>query len=140
MTISKRLTLVVASLLLGAWTSGTDVKPAQLADFKAGVTTTAEVTAKLGKPQKTGKAANGDATATYYHMNGVPNAATYVPLVRLLANSSKVHWTMEVFEFDPTGHMVSEVSSEGDMVCRYSACDPTNPPPQPAPTAAATGH
>jgi outer membrane protein assembly factor BamE (lipoprotein component of BamABCDE complex) len=105
---------VALAVLTACTTVGTQVEQADVERFQKGVATPTEVVAKLGTPQETGHKDNGDTTLSYVYMKGSPKAATFIPVVGLFAGGADVHSTRVTFEFDPSGHLLTVESAQGD--------------------------
>jgi outer membrane protein assembly factor BamE (lipoprotein component of BamABCDE complex) len=106
--------LAIIATLSGCSTVGTQVEQADVDRFQKGVTTPADVIAKLGAPQESGHKDNGDTTLSYVYLKGTPKAATFIPIVGLFAGGADVHSTRVTLEFDPTGHLLTVESAQGD--------------------------
>jgi hypothetical protein len=106
--------LLSVAVLAACVSVGTQVEQADVDRFQKGVTTPAEVVAKLGAPQETGHKNNGDTTLSYVYMKGTPKPATFIPVVGLFAGGSDTHTTRVTFEFDPSGHLLTVESAQGD--------------------------
>ena len=101
-------------LLTGCVSSGTKVTPEQVAQFEQGKTTLAEVVAKLGPPNSTTTLGNGQTILVYVHISSSANAATYVPVVGLLAGGATGTSNTATFTFDSRGILVSSSSSQSN--------------------------
>jgi outer membrane protein assembly factor BamE (lipoprotein component of BamABCDE complex) len=108
---------VAATTTASTQDRGTQVQQSQVDQFQKGVATEADVESKLGKPQSTGQAANGDKTLTYVYAKGSATATSDVPVVRWMAKGTQWHSTRVDFEFDKTGHLVNTASSQSDTDC-----------------------
>lgn len=116
LSIAVRSTVLTAALaVLGACVSvGTQVEQADVDHFQKGVATPAEIVAKLGAPQETGHKDNGDTTLSYVYVKGTPKPASFIPVVGLFAGGADTHSTRATFEFDPSGHLMTVESAQGD--------------------------
>jgi outer membrane protein assembly factor BamE (lipoprotein component of BamABCDE complex) len=98
--------------LSGCVSSGTKVTPEQVAQFEQGKTTLAEVVTKLGPPNSTTTLGNGQTILVYVHISSSANAATFVPVVGLLAGGATGTSNSATFTFDNKGILMSSGSSE----------------------------
>lgn len=111
----KRTLIAVSLVALSACTTvGTQVEQSQVDQFQRGVTTPVDVQARLGAPQETGHKDNGDTTLSYVYVKGTPKAATFIPVVGIFAGGTDMHQTRVTFEFDPSGHLLTVESAQGD--------------------------
>jgi outer membrane protein assembly factor BamE (lipoprotein component of BamABCDE complex) len=118
MTVAVATRTAALAAVLAALTActsvGTQVEQADVDHFQKGTATPAEIVAKLGAPQETGHKDNGDTTLSYVYMKGTPKAATFIPVVGLFAGGADMHSTRVTFEFDPSGHLLTVESAQGD--------------------------
>jgi hypothetical protein len=118
MTVAVATRTAALAAILAALTActsvGTQVEKADVDHFQKGTATPAEIVAKLGAPQETGHKDNGDTTLSYVYMKGTPKAATFIPVVGLFAGGADMHSTRVTFEFDPSGHLLTVESAQGD--------------------------
>lgn len=89
--------LVWAALMAGCAANGTRVNPAQLAAFQAGVTTEAEVTQALGRPQSVISSSDGTRILGYAFVKYQPGS--------MEMNST-------TFTFDQTGKLLAHRAME----------------------------
>jgi len=97
---------IIAALsvaLTGCVSAGTKVDTAQLQQFKKGVTTEAEVIARLGEPNTRTMSSGGLHVIGYSHVAARPDAVDFVPIVGSLAGGAKSETTVVIFTFDETG-------------------------------------
>jgi outer membrane protein assembly factor BamE (lipoprotein component of BamABCDE complex) len=100
--------------LVGCVSSGTKVTPEQVAQFQQGKTTLSEVVATLGAPNSTTNLGNGQTILVYVHISSQANAATYVPVVGLLAGGATGTSNTATFTFDSRGILISSGSSQSN--------------------------
>ena len=120
--LAKISAVAVSSLLLAAATKGTQVTAAQIGQFAVGTATVLDVENKLGMPQRSGPAATGGTALDYILMDESANAASYVPVARLVAGAMNLHETRVEFQFDASGHLAAVVTSQRDLVCPHKIC------------------
>ena len=103
---------VCVFVLAGCASSGTKVTPEQTAQFERGKTTLAEVVARLGPPNSTTMLGNGQTIIVYVYVSSSANAASFVPVVGLLAGGATGTSNTATFTFDNRGVLVSSGSSQ----------------------------
>ncbi len=121
-------TMIAASTTSASNASKTtekQVDPAQITQFQNGVSTVADVQAKLGEPQQSAQKPEGGTTLTYIYRNASSNSASYVPFVRWGAGEVAVKTTDVVFEFDSAGRMLGNSTKETNRTCRFGKCPET---------------
>jgi outer membrane protein assembly factor BamE (lipoprotein component of BamABCDE complex) len=109
----KKLTILLALSLAGCVSVGTQVSEEQAAQFKKGVTTEAEVIAKLGPPDSTMRADDGSKVDSYTYMKSSANAVDFIPYVGLLAGGSTGKYTTVAFSFDGNGVLKGYTAGSG---------------------------
>ena len=102
-------------LLAGCVSSGTNVTTAQASQFKVGVSTEAQIVAALGEPNSTSTHVDGSSTISYIHTQAHANAASYIPVVGLLAGGTSGTNNTFAFDIDPHGVLSGMSSSSGNM-------------------------
>lgn len=107
------LNISAGPLAGGCASSGTKVTADQLAGFKAGVTTEAEVIAALGPPNNTSTHADGTKTDMYMHVAMSMHAASFIPVVGLFAGGASHSTDSAILTFDAHGVLKSVSSSTG---------------------------
>ena len=107
-----------------AKTSGTQVDQAQIDEFRKGVTTVADVRAKLGEPQQTARNSDGSVAAlTYTSKSAEGNAQSHVAFARWAEGSETTITTRTVsFAFDAGGRLTNTNASESSLTCRFGHC------------------
>lgn len=103
--------IVLISCLAGCISSGTKVTEEQQAQFKVGVTTEAEVIAKLGPPNNVATRPDGVKVDTYRHVDMSMNAAGFVPVVGIFLGGKKQTSDTVNFMFDTRG-VLKNISSD----------------------------
>lgn len=114
MTNKSRTALVVCAALagcVGCVSSGTKVDADQLAHFKAGVTTEAEIVAKLGPPDTSMTQADGTRIDLYMHTAMKQNAANFIPYVGLFKGGASSDSQTVTFTFDNRGILKTTATS-----------------------------
>ena len=103
--------MVVA--ISGCATSGTKVTPADMAGFQQGRSTEAQVIGRLGQPNSMSTGPDGTKTDMYIYAQASANAASYIPVVGLLAGGTTSKTTTATFVFDSQGVLRSTSSGQG---------------------------
>ncbi|MGD0190928.1 MAG: hypothetical protein ABSD74_09330 [Rhizomicrobium sp.] len=138
MKLVKTVAILSCAALCMAGTRGTVVTQAQIDQFRKGISTLGDVEGKLGMPQKTHPADNGNTAIDYILLEEEANTASYIPGARLVAGGMNVHEIRVEFEFDASSKLVGVTTDQRDMVCIHKNCPTETTPWQPAtaPTAA----
>ncbi len=105
--------LATAAALWGCASSGTKVTAADMASFTVGRSTEADVIGRLGEPNSTATAADGTRTDIYVYAQAAANAASFIPVVGLLAGGATSHTTTASFVFDQRGVLSATSSGQG---------------------------
>ena len=95
--------MIVGFVLVGCATSGTKVSAADVASFRQGQSTETEVVSRLGEPNGSSSAPDGTKTDMYIYAQASANAASYIPVVGLLAGGATSKSTTAIFMFDNQG-------------------------------------
>jgi hypothetical protein len=122
MKSAKILGTAICWFLLVAATKGTEVTAAQIGQLPVGTATVLDVESKLGMPQRSGPAATGGTALDYILLDESANAASYVPLARLVAGAMNLHETRVEFQFDAAGHLAAVQTSQRDLICPHRVC------------------
>ena len=101
------------AVISGCASSGTKVTTADMASFAPGRSTEGEVVGRLGEPNSTSIGPDGTKTDIYIYAQASANAASYIPVVGLLAGGTTSHTTTATFVFDRQGVLVSTSSGQG---------------------------
>jgi outer membrane protein assembly factor BamE (lipoprotein component of BamABCDE complex) len=109
----RYFSIVCMLLLAGCVSSGTQVTEQQAAQFQKGVTTEAQVTAKLGAPDSTTRNDDGSRIDSYTYISASANAVDFIPYVGLLAGGSTGKYTTVAFIFDSAGVLKGYTSTSG---------------------------
>jgi len=102
---------VVILSLAGCVSSGTQVTEQQAEQFQKGRSTEADVVAKLGSPNGISRLSDGSHVAVYTHIEAAARAATYIPIVGLMAGGADSKLTTVAFTFGPDGLLKDWTSS-----------------------------
>ncbi len=123
---------VIVSLVGCAASSGVQVAPEKVSQFKVGVSTEPEVIAALGPP--TGTTVNGEGRMiTYTGATAQVRGATFIPIVGLFAGGHDIKSSSTVFKFGIDGKLkdVSTTNSNtGTSLGGQPIDDTTNQPRQ----------
>ena len=95
--------VLITCLAAGCASNGTKVTEEQQAQFKVGISTEAEVIAKLGPPDYVNKLPDGTKVDTYAHATASGSALNIVPIVNIFASSHTNTSDMAGFTFDSHG-------------------------------------
>jgi len=109
----KRILLISALLLTGCVSMGTQVTEEQAGQFQKGVTTEAQVIAKLGTPDATTRNDDGSRMDSYTYIKSSANAVDFIPYVGLLAGGSTGKYTTVAFSFNSAGVLKGYTSTSG---------------------------
>ena len=99
--------------LTGCASSGTKVTQEQADQFVQGQTTKAQVIAALGQPNRVTTGPDGSTTIMYVHAHASANAASFIPVVGLLAGGATSTSESALFKFDGAGVLQSHTTSQG---------------------------
>jgi hypothetical protein len=88
-----------------------------VAQFKVGVATYDDVTAKFGKPSSVSMMSNGTRMIAYTAVNTHVKAATFVPIVGLFAGGATSQTSVVSFTFGPDGLLQSSSATNADANC-----------------------
>jgi outer membrane protein assembly factor BamE (lipoprotein component of BamABCDE complex) len=105
--------LAVLLLLAGCASSGTMVTEQQAGQFQDGVTTRAQVIAKLGQPNQATLSSDGTRIDIYVHVTASADGATFIPVVGLLAGGANSKTNTATFTFDKEGLLKTVATSTG---------------------------
>lgn len=100
----RRLLFACLLLIGGCATTGTQVDQSQVKAFTPGITTRAEVEARLGPPTMTQTMPDGGMILTYSYAHAQVRAASFIPVVGLFAGGSDVKADSVSIWIDPQGH------------------------------------
>jgi hypothetical protein len=112
----NRLSAVCATLMLSACMSiGTKVEPGQLAQFRRGITTEAQVVNALGEPNQRSTLADGRRSIAYLRLEGRPSAALFIPIVGPFVGTAESQSTAVRFVFDADGRLAETTTETSTM-------------------------
>ena len=100
-------------MLAGCVSSGTKVTAEQAGQFQKGVTTRAQVIGRLGAPNSSSVLNDGRRIDVYVHIQASADAASYVPVVGLMAGGASSSSTTATFTYDAGGVLQTVSTSEG---------------------------
>lgn len=104
---------MTALVVMGCASSGTMVTEQQAGQFQKGVTTREQVIAKLGQPNSSSAMDDGTRADVYVHVHAAANAASYIPVVGLLAGGANSTTNTATFTYDKTGLLKTIATSTG---------------------------
>jgi hypothetical protein len=109
--------LVATSLLVlsGCMSMGTQVSDTQMSTLQKGVTTEAEVTTRLGKPNGIVKSSAGNTSYIYTFSKSSPDAASFIPVVGIFAGKTTSTTTTVTLNFNQAGILQDYTTSNTDM-------------------------
>src|SRR3569623_19828 len=107
--------LTVFILMAGCVSSGVQVKPDQLSEFKAGTTTVNDVIAKLGKPTTSMLMSDGTRMMSYSYIHSQARPASFIPVVGVFAGGADSQMATTMFRFDKEFNLISFSSSESQF-------------------------
>ena len=116
-TASTAMALTVWLIAAASPCNAAKVTVDQMAQFKAGVATYADVTGKLGRPTTIEAASDGTKTVTYSTTKTRVKGATFVPIVGLFAGGATAEVSLVRFSFDPAGVLTKAWSSDTHADC-----------------------
>lgn len=97
------LAAAVSLFIAGCASSGTQVSQNAAMQFKEGVTTEAQIVAKLGQPTGVTMSSGGIKTITYTGAQAQVKAASFIPIVGLFAGGSDIAVTTAAYQLDTNG-------------------------------------
>lgn len=121
----KRLCAVMLSVVVSGCMNidtGKPISQTQLASFKEGTTTYAQVVQALGQPISS-SVFNGDRVITYGYssIHSNPSAASFIPVVGMFATSkTATNFQSVAFTFDSAGILKSYSTSSSGTQCEAS--------------------
>lgn len=107
--------LLVASALAGCASVGVKVTDEQMASFKEGITTEADVIAALGAPTTRVRTADGSVTLGYSHAQYNTKAATFIPIVGLFAGGADMRSSAVILSFGKDGKLTNTSTQTSNM-------------------------
>ena len=100
--------VILCGLLVGCVSTGTDVKPEQLANFLPGFSTVDDVTGQLGKPTSEATTSNGSTILIYSFATSKPHPESFLPFIGPIFAGGEIRSSTVLFEFDENGVLRSE--------------------------------
>jgi outer membrane protein assembly factor BamE (lipoprotein component of BamABCDE complex) len=101
--MSRLWTIAILMALSGCVSSGTKVTEQQASQFVKGQSTEAQVIAKLGAPDTASRASDGSHVDQYSYVQTSARAASFIPVVGLMAGGADSKVTVVSFTFEPNG-------------------------------------
>jgi outer membrane protein assembly factor BamE (lipoprotein component of BamABCDE complex) len=102
---------LLCAALAGCMSTGVEVRPDQTADFRNGVTTRADVLARLGAPTTQATLPDGSTMLVYAFSAAQARPASFIPIVGAFAGGADARSSMASFQFAPDGVLKSSSSS-----------------------------
>jgi outer membrane protein assembly factor BamE (lipoprotein component of BamABCDE complex) len=114
---SQCAAITTLTLVSACVSSGTSVTPEQLAQLQPGVTTETEIISKLGTPNQSSTLPDGTKMDMYMHLSSSVHAASFIPVVGMLAGGASHHVDSVTFTFNPQGVLktVAQSNSQQDI-------------------------
>ena len=110
---SLGLLVLTTVVLAGCMSMGTKVTADQLANFKVGVTTEAEVISALGPPNNSTTHADGTKSDTYMHFATSSHPASFIPVVGIFSSGASSSTDTVILMFDAHRVLKSVTTSAG---------------------------
>jgi hypothetical protein len=107
--------LLLSTILTGCMSMGTQVSDTQMSTLQKGVTTEAEVTTRLGKPNGIVKSSAGNTSYIYTFSKSSPDAASFIPVVGIFAGKTTSTTTTVTLNFNQAGILQDYTTSNTDM-------------------------
>ena len=104
------LPMLIAALV-GCASTGVKVSDEKLDSFKKGESTVSQVLAALGQPTTTMKMGDGTVMLQYAYSEASVRAASFIPVVGLVAGGSDIHVSTAVLRFDAEGKLIDVTRS-----------------------------
>lgn len=101
---------------------GTDVKPSQLSALKPGVTTLAQVEAKLGPPNTVTHNSDGTTTIQYTAIHATPSASSFIPIIGPLVGHANSTVSGTTLNFTAQGVLATVSSTKTHECGGVTAC------------------
>ncbi|SAL62398.1 lipoprotein [Caballeronia udeis] len=97
------LLIVCACFLAGCGSTGREIKPEDISDFRPGVTTQQQVVARLGTPSQTSALPDGSTYLVYAFTKPQSLAVTWIPIIGTFGGGTDGRGTTISFQFGPDG-------------------------------------
>lgn len=118
--LRRNIKIALACLAVSACSAtGTQVKPAQLAQFHKGSTTVADVTSALGPANQSLLDDAGRQTLCYVYAEVTARPESFIPYVGAFAGGADVHNNSTCFTFSQAGVLASYTSTSGQSGSGY---------------------
>lgn len=129
---SIRLHIAAAALaatcaLTGCMSTGVEVRSDQTADFHNGVTTRAEVLARLGTPTTQATLPDGSTMLVYAFSAAQARASSFIPIVGAFVGGADAHSSMVSFQFTSDGLLKSSSSTSSQSGSQLGTTTTTQP-------------
>lgn len=108
-------------MLSGCVSVGTKVDVAQLDRFQSGVTTLAEVEAKLGPPNQTYRNSDGTTMIVYAYVHGSPSASSFIPYIGPFVGKTTATNSSVILNFDTDGKLTKYATGAGTTCASVGA-------------------
>ena len=105
------LTLAVAAVMGGCAAGGVKVSEDQIASFRPGQTTKAQVLAALGQPTMQTRLGDGTSMLIYSHYEARVRPQTFIPIVGAFAGGSDSSSTTTTLRFDAFDRLIDSATS-----------------------------
>ena len=124
----KILVVIIALVLHGCSSTGTQVRQEQLSEFSRGKTSYQEVIAKLGEPDKVTINPDGGREITYISTRTQPRAASFIPLIGNFVEGKDKATNTAVFKFNKRAILEDYTLNETNTVIEIPADQPGKAP------------
>jgi len=113
--MKKHLVTFSAMMLAGCATTGVQVDPARVAEFKPGLTTRAEIEQAIGRPMIAQTLPDGKAVMTYVFAHAQVRPTSFIPIIGAFAGGSDVRSNSVTIMLDKNGRYESNTSTNMEM-------------------------
>lgn len=107
------IAIVCTASLAGCVSVGTKVDPAAVQAFQPGVTTLAQVEAKLGAPNETVTNSDGTTSISYVFTHAQASGSSFIPIVGAFVGHTNATSTVATLTFDKSGRFVRYGMGQG---------------------------
>jgi outer membrane protein assembly factor BamE (lipoprotein component of BamABCDE complex) len=139
---SAAVAFALACALVADSVQAKPIAPEDLAQFKVGATTEADVVKVLGRPQSVSVVSTGSTTIAYVSIKTRLKAATFIPYVGLFAGGATSNTSVTTLTFGADGRLTSYQSTASEADCSSNILGPgckggvpVAPPPTSSPAA-----
>jgi outer membrane protein assembly factor BamE (lipoprotein component of BamABCDE complex) len=112
--MSRMLVITALFALAGCVSSGTKVTEQQAGQFEKGKSTEADVIARLGPPSTVIRQSDGSHIDQYTHIDSQARAASFIPVVGLMAGGADSKMSIVSFTFTPDGLLKDWTSTQNN--------------------------